>query len=98
MKEIMISRTTNTIRVDGHETEFFMLESRWNDEKIVFIKSFNINPSCHVSFEEEREIITAVRKQLKDDFDKMYNEDWIYKEIWEPQYNTYIIQFRTRKW
>ena len=50
MNKITISRTTNTIRADGHETEFFILESRWNDEKIVFIKSFNINPSCHVSF------------------------------------------------
>ncbi len=96
MKRITISRTTNTIRVDGHGTEFFMLESRWNDEKIVFIKSFN--HSSHISFEEEREIITAVEKQLKDDFDKMYNKDWIYKESWEPQYNTYVIYFKTRKW
>jgi len=34
----------------------------------------------------------------KDDFDKMYCKDWIYKEVWEPQYNTYVIQFKTRKW
>ena len=98
MKHINISRTTNTIRVDGHETEFFMLETKCADEKIVFIKSFNINPSCHVPYMEERKIIDAIEKQLKDDFDKMYNKDWIYKEIWNPRYYTYIIQYTIRKW
>lgn len=95
MKKITISRTTNTIRVDGHETEFFMLESKYTYEKIVFIKAFD--RSSRVSFDEQREIITAVEKQLKDDFDKMYNKDWIYKENWEPQYDTYVINFKTRK-
>lgn len=60
MKKITISRTTNTIRVDGLETEFFMLESKRGDEKIVFIKSFD--SSCHVPYVEERKIIDAVKK------------------------------------
>lgn len=98
MKKITISRTTNTIRVDSYETEFFTLESMYNDEKIVFIKSFNINPSRYLPYMEERKIIDAIEKQLKDDFDKMYNKDWIYKEIWRPNYSTYIIQYTTRKW